>query len=132
MRLYYYLSKELKPMFHEKPFELFPHVGLDPQRHNFMLGVPTCWYLKTLKFALPPTPTPNASRWKIGGVGSPTQNSCVGHVDFMLFVHFQLRWVAKANTISSGIWAYNSFSEITLTWCTFRATFPSHVDRDFT
>ena len=35
---------------------------------------------------LPPTPNPNASRWNIGGVGSPTQNSCVGHVDFMLFV----------------------------------------------
>ena len=43
-------------------------------------GIPTCWYLKTLKFALPPTQTPNANRWNIGRVRSPTQNSRVGHV----------------------------------------------------
>ena len=30
--------------------------------------------------------TPNANRWNINRVGSPTQNSRVGHVDFMLFV----------------------------------------------
>ena len=30
--------------------------------------------------------TPNVSRWNIGGVGSPVQNSRVGHVDFILFV----------------------------------------------
>ena len=35
-------------------------------------------------------PTPNASRWNIGGSGSPTQNSRVGHVDFMLFVSLSL------------------------------------------
>ena len=62
--------------------------------HNFAL--PTCWYLKmlkcallamqTLKFVLPPMPTPNASRWNIGGVGSPTRGACIGHVHFMLFV----------------------------------------------
>ena len=34
---------------------------------------------QTLKLALPPTPTPNASQWNIGGVGS----SGVGHVYFM-------------------------------------------------
>ena len=39
------------------------------------------WYLKTLKFGLPPKPTPNASRWNIGGVGSPTQRwPCRFHV----------------------------------------------------
>ena len=32
-----------------------------------------------LKFALAPTPNPNASQWNIGGVGS----SGVGHVHFM-------------------------------------------------
>ena len=32
-----------------------------------------------LKFVLPPTPTPDASQWNIGGVGS----SGVGHVYFM-------------------------------------------------
>ena len=47
----------VKPIFHcdAKPFALDPGIGLDPQRHNFALGIPTCWYLKTLKFALPPT-----------------------------------------------------------------------------
>ena len=74
-----------------KPFALGPRVGLDPQRHNFAVGIPTCWYLKTLKFALPPTPTPNASQWNIGcvgspGVGSPGVGAHVGHVHFMLSV----------------------------------------------
>ena len=27
------------------------------------------WYLKTLKFALPPTQTPSVSRWNIDGIG---------------------------------------------------------------
>ena len=58
-----------------------------------MLPIPICWYLKTLKFALPPmrmlkfalplTQTPNTKRWNIGRVGSPTQNSPVGHVHFI-------------------------------------------------
>ena len=55
-----------------------------------VLGIITCWYLKTLqfalpptrtlKFALPPTQTPNAKRWIVGCVWSPTQNSHVCHV----------------------------------------------------
>ena len=88
----------LKPIFHcdGKPFALGPGIGLDHQRHNFALEIPTCWYLKSLKFvlpptqtlkmAIPPTPTPNVSRWNIGDVGSPTRGAGVGHVDFMLFV----------------------------------------------
>ena len=70
----------LKPIFHcdAKPFALGPDVGLDPQRQNFASEIPTCWYLKTLRFALPPTlkfalptkPTPNTSRWNIGSIGS--------------------------------------------------------------
>ena len=42
-----------------------------------------------LKFAFPPTPAPNASRWNIGGVGPPTQaylGAGIGHVHFMFFV----------------------------------------------
>ena len=34
--------------------------------------------------------TPNTSRWNIVGVGSPTKNSRVDHVDFMLFVSLSL------------------------------------------
>ena len=58
--------------------------------------IPTCWYLKTLKFALPPmqilklalapTQNPNVSQWNIGCVGYQTQSFRVGHVHFMLFV----------------------------------------------
>ena len=39
--------------------------------------------MRSFKFASPLTPTPDASQWNIGGVGSPTQISCVGHVHFM-------------------------------------------------
>ena len=98
-----FFMSNFKPIFHcdAKPFMLGPGVGLDPQHHNFALGIPTCWFLKTLKFAfaptqtlkfaLPPTPTPNASRWNIGGVGSPTQGAGIGHVHLMFFVLISLR-----------------------------------------
>ena len=74
------------PIFHcdAKPLALGPRVGLDPQCDDFALSVPTCWYLKTLKFALPPTLNANASQWNIGCVGSLTQSFCVAH--FMLFI----------------------------------------------
>ena len=90
--------RNIKPIFHcdAKPFALGIGVGLDPQRHNFALLIPTCWYLKTQKFALPPTPNlkfalppmrnPNASQWNIGCIGSQTQISRVGHVHFIFFV----------------------------------------------
>ena len=45
----------------------------------------TCWYLKTKQ-------NPNACQWNIDRVGSPMQNSCVGHVHFMFFVLISLVW----------------------------------------
>ena len=51
-----------------KKVTLGPGVGLAPQRHYFAYGIPTCWYLKMLKFAFPPTQNP------------------VGHVHFIYFV----------------------------------------------
>ena len=86
-----WLKIKPKPIFHcdAKPFALGPRVGLDPKHHNFALRIPTCWYLKMLKFALPTTRTlkfalpPNASRWNIGGVGSPMRGAGIGHVYFM-------------------------------------------------
>ena len=44
------------------------------------------WRYLTLKIASPSTPTPDASQWNIGGVGSQTQISWVGHVHFFFFV----------------------------------------------
>ena len=80
-----------------------------PHVENFVLAIPTYWYLKsltqtlkcalprtqTLKFALPPTRTPNASRLNIGRVGSPTQGAGIGHVDFMLFVFISFALVTQ-------------------------------------
>ena len=40
-----------------------------------------------LKFVLPPTPTPNASQWNLGGVGS----SGVGYIYFMYIP----RWLCE-------------------------------------
>ena len=101
----------LKPMFHCDAifFALGPRVGLDPQQENFVLRIPTCWYLKTLKFALPstpnlkfalpPMPNPNASQWNIGCVGSQTQNFCIGHVhlNFLVSISFALASVFQWN-----------------------------------
>ena len=63
----------VKPIFHcdAKLFALGTGVGLDPQRHIFALPIPTCWYLKTLKFCITPNANfkihpmqnPNASQW---------------------------------------------------------------------
>ena len=95
---FFVIKYKLKPIFHceAKPIALGPGVGLDPQHHDFSLEIPTFWYPKTLKFALPPTQNlkfallpmqnPNVSQWNKGCVGFQTQNFHVGHVDFMLFV----------------------------------------------
>ena len=42
--------------------------------------------MPNLKFALPPKPTPDASQWNIGSVGSQMQISCVGHLHFIFCV----------------------------------------------
>ena len=39
-----------------------------------------------LKFALFPTPTPDASQWNIGGIGPSGVGAGVGHIHFRLFV----------------------------------------------
>ena len=109
------LFLDIKPIFHcdAKPFTLGPRVGLDTQRHNFVLPIPTCWYLKTLKFKFHPNPndrisaTPNANpqreqveyRWRGAGIG---------HVHFMFFcVDFIcVGQPVLQYTVSNGIWAY--------------------------
>ena len=83
---------------------------LRPPTRNFALGLPTCWYLKTLKFALPPiqilkfalspTQNNNTSQWNIGYVRSQTQNFCVGHVHsiFLVSISFALGPAFQWNT----------------------------------
>ena len=103
----------VKPIFHcnAKPLALGLRVGLDPQRDNFKLGIPTCWYLKSLadptrppnanqQCPMPsnsalqepkmPNASSNVSRWNIGRVGFPVVRARIGLVDFMLFVSLSL------------------------------------------
>ena len=48
---------------------------------------------------------PKASQCNIGCVGSPKQNSCIGDVNFMLFILvFFSSWVPSANAVPSAIW----------------------------
>ena len=61
-------------------------VGLDPQRQNSALGIPTCWYLKTRKFALSPTRNLNVSQWNISCLGFQTQISRIGNVLLIILV----------------------------------------------
>ena len=44
------------------------------------------WRYLTLKFALAPTPTPDASQWNIGGIGPSGVGAGIRHVHFMFFV----------------------------------------------
>ena len=64
------------------------------------------WRYLTLKFALAPTPNPDASQWNIGGVGSSAIGAGVGHVHFMFFVLISFAFVANTNAFSSGIFHY--------------------------
>ena len=43
-----------------------------------------CTFLLFLRY--PPTPTPDATQWNIGGVGSSGVGAGIGHVHFMLFM----------------------------------------------
>ena len=82
---------------------------LRPPTRNFALGMPTCCYLKTLKFLLPPTQiikfalppmrNPNVSQWNIGCIGSQTQISGIGHVHliFLVSISFALGPVFQWN-----------------------------------
>ena len=93
-------ENSIKPIFHCDAKFWRRRLALDntPRRQNFAMGIPTCWYLKTLIFALAPTPTPDASQCNIGGVGPlalAMYISCIFHVYFMLFVHYFPRWLRE-------------------------------------
>ena len=95
------LKKILKPIFHcdAKFLALGVGIGQYPQRQNFVLGIPTCWYLganahplicvlpdaKPKICVLPDTkpkrkPVEYRLHWVL------MQNSGVGQVHFMFFV----------------------------------------------
>ena len=120
MRYPFEMLSTLKPIFHcnAKPLALGSRVGLDLQCDDFALPYTSMLVSRNPcgPNATPNLPNttpnpPNKSRWNIGHVGSPRVGSRVGHVDFMFLCPFHLRWVANANAVSGGIWAF-----ITITW----------------
>ena len=60
----------------------YQHVGILEPKRTIKFALPLTG---DLKFAFDPTRNPNSSQWNKGCVGSPTQNSGVGHVHFTFF-----------------------------------------------
>ena len=58
-----------------------------------------------LKFALAPTPNPDASQWNIGGVGSQRKMLASGMYISCFLCRFHLRRAPNANPFFGGIWA---------------------------
>ena len=63
--------------------------------------------MRNLKVAFSPTPTPDASQWNIGCVGSQSKMLALAMYISCFLCRFHLRLVTNANPISSGIWALN-------------------------
>ena len=95
--------KSLKPIFHcDAKYLASGVLGNAPDTRilrHLTENILTCWYILALPNAktcitpdakprnrLPPTPTPDASQWNIGGVGPSGVRAGVGHVHFMLFM----------------------------------------------
>ena len=68
------------------------------------------WRYLMLKFAFSPTPTPDASQWNIGCVGSQFKMLGLAMYISCFLCRFHLRLVPNVNPISSGIWALSPYS----------------------
>ena len=102
--------ESLKPIFHcdAKTFALGTFASPNAKDTNmlvsFALGDTNC--------SRHPMQNPNTSQWNIGCVGFQAQNSCIGHVHFMLFVSISFalgrqrkrsfQWNMGFNVIPSG------------------------------
>ena len=64
---------------------------------------------QTLKFALLPTPTPDASQWNIGGVGPSGVGAGVGHVHFMFFVLISFAFCSQRKPSFQWNMGFSSF-----------------------
>ena len=62
------------------------------------------WRYLTLKFAFSPMPTPDASQWNVGWVGSQRKMLALAMYISFFLCRFHLRLVPNANPSSSGIW----------------------------
>ena len=63
-----------------------------PPRQNFALGIPIFWHYLMLKFAFSLTPTPDASQWNIGCVGSQRKMLALAMYISCFLCRFHLRW----------------------------------------
>ena len=63
------------------------------------------WRYITVKFAFSPTPTPDASQWNIGCVGSQCKILASGMYISCFLCRFHLRRAPNANPFFGGIWA---------------------------
>ena len=94
---------------------------------NFALGMPTCWYLKTLKFALSPNLnakiciTPNVNpqrkqveyRWRWVPNARGWRWACGFHVIYFLFPRVGYPMQTQF-PVEYGLWAFNIVSMIEL------------------
>ena len=90
----------LQPIFHcdAKPFALGTFASRNAKDTNMLVS----FVLGDGNFVR----RPNASQWNIGCVWFQTQNSCVGHVHFILFVSISFALGGQRKQFFSGIWAY--------------------------
>ena len=75
------------------------------------------WRYLTLKFAFSATPTPDASQWNIGCVGSQRKMLAMAMYISCFLCRFHLRLVPKANPISSGAYHCITYSMSELHTC---------------
>ena len=87
------LRHTFKPIFHcdAKPFALGTFALPNPKYTNMLVS----FALGDANFSRHPTQNPNASQWNIGCIGSQTQNLCVGHVHFMIFVSISFAFCSQ-------------------------------------
>ena len=102
-----YKSPYLKPIFHcdaKYPTQT-PDARILRWRYQHV-GI--FWRYLTLEFAFSPIPTPDASQWNIGCVGSQRKILALAMYISCFLCRFHLHLVPNANPISSGIWALMS------------------------
>ena len=97
-----YYNKEYREGF---PRRFVLPTAMDSPRTRRVRGQSTAKVSATLKFALAPTPTPDASQWNISGVGPLALGLALGMYISCFLCWFPLRFVANANPVSGGIWA---------------------------
>ena len=103
----FYPTRNLKPIFHQNAKYLASRVGVGQCTRRQIFALPNAKYTNmlvyfgvtpdaqsptpTLKFALPPTPTPDASQWNIAGVGSQRKKLALAMYISFFLCRFHLR-----------------------------------------